>query len=428
MRYGIITLVVVILVLSIILLVRKNKKEDNLKPENRGIASQSECMVPSNSMLRKIGVQIERLPAEVKIDETKLVEIKDAKLLAQIDNLLPEFAKAGNAVYNAVYNSDLAKKAGGDVLYKAILPNGAKLSNSKARKGSFRGFFHNKKGKIQHANFDEIKLNSTSMIRANAVAAVAGISSMVVGQYYMTQINNELGKLNEGIQEISDFQNKEYQSKIVSLIVQTQMLAKFETEILENDELRSEKKILLDALEKDCTVLLGQANDTLKTISGKSNLKFADYEKELQKAQKWYVYQKTLLDLLCKIADLKYTLNLGKVSREQCYGILQAYYYQSESAQGDLSKWHSEHIHRYNIDINESRRKRQGIDGAAHFLPSLLKEDWKYRGVKEETANMISVQFEGREKDFIPMTADIYERDLELISKDGKIYYLPEEN
>lgn len=86
-----------------------------------------------------------------------------------------------------------------------------------------------------------VEAQKGTAVVANSVAAAMGVASMVVGQYYMTQINTELGVISDGISQIADFQ----------------------TEILENDELRLSKIAQLDSLEEKCTQLLGQANLTL---------------------------------------------------------------------------------------------------------------------------------------------------------------------
>ena len=72
-------------------------------------------------------IQVEMLPAEAISEEGSLVEITDSKVLARVNNLIPNLVQAGNAVNNAVQ----AVEAQGEVLYRAIIPAGAKLTNSR---------------------------------------------------------------------------------------------------------------------------------------------------------------------------------------------------------------------------------------------------------------------------------------------------------
>ena len=248
---------------------------------------------------------------------------------------------------------------------------------------------------------------------------------MIVGQYYMTQINAELGEISDGISHIQDFQDNEYRSKVFSLIVHVKKIADFQTEILENDELRFSKISQLDSLEEECTQLLGQANLTLAGFTKKKGLDYESYEKALGNAQNWFMYQKSLIDVLYKISDLRYTLHLGAVSREQCVALLPTYTKQVSDTQELLTTWHEGTIQRLGIETNEIRRKRAGIDGVIHFLPGLFNENFKFRSIEENTAKMINIQSSGHESLHMMETSELYEEDVQLISKDGKLYYLP---
>lgn len=81
---------------------------------------------------------------------------------------------------------------------------------------------------------------------------------MVVGQYYMSQINAELGAISDGISNISDFQNNEYRSRVFSLVAHIKKIADFQVEILENEELRLSKISQLDSLEEECTKAINE--------------------------------------------------------------------------------------------------------------------------------------------------------------------------
>ena len=124
--------------------------------------------------------QMEMLPAESFHQEASLVEITDSKVLAQIDNLIPGLAQAGNAANNAVQ----AAAANGEVLYRAIIPAGAKLADSQAMEGAARGFYHGTDGIRGHANLVAVEAQKGTAVVANTAAAAMGVASMVVGQYY----------------------------------------------------------------------------------------------------------------------------------------------------------------------------------------------------------------------------------------------------
>ena len=362
-------------------------------------------------------IQMEMLPAEAIEDESKLVAITNSKVLEHVNNLIPELAQVGNAVNNVV------QAVNDEVLYRAIIPAGAKLTKSKAMEGAVRGIYHGDDGIQGHANFVAVKAQKDT---ANTMTASMGVASMVVGQYYMTQINAELGVISDGISQIQDFQDNEYRSRVFSLVAHVKKIADFQIEILENDELRLSKIAQLDSLEEECTQLLGQANITLVGFTKKTGLNYEEYEKVLSNAQNWFMYQKSLLDVLYKISDLRYTLHIGAVSREQCIAMLSTYTKQVSDTQECLTAWHDEATQRLGVETDEIRRKRVGFDKAIHFIPGFFNHDFNFRSIEKKTANMIATQAAGHELLHEVDTSELYAEDVQIILKDGKIYYLPE--
>lgn len=398
---------------------KKNNQEAN-PSEDVKTGAEEHAITVSNDAPEELVIEMEMLPAEVIKDESALVEITDSKVLAHVNNLVPGLAQAGNAANNAAQ----AIQANGEVLYRAILPAGAKLSNSRTLEGAVKEMYHGANGIKGHADWLPVEAHKGSAVAANTAAAAMGVASMVVGQYYMTQINAELGAISDGISEIQNFQDNEYRSRVFSLVAHVKKIADFQTEILENNELRISKINQLDSLEEECTQLLGQANLTLAGFAKKTDLDYEAYEKVVGNAQSWFMYQKSLLDVLYKISDLRYTLHLGAVSREQCIAILPIYTKQVQDTQSRLAAWHEGTTERLKIDTDEVRRKRAGFDGVIHFLSGLFDEDFNYRSIEKSTANMIRTQASGDNTLSIDKS-ELYLEDVQLIAKDGKIYYLP---
>lgn len=325
MEYVIIGIIIVVIAAGIILYTKSKKKETVLsetKDASNTVLVKQNGALSEMHQTDEVVIQMEMLPAESIGYESSLVEITDSKVLAHINNLVPGLAQAGNAVNNA---AQAVQAANGEVLYRAVIPVGAKLTNSKAMEGAVRGIYHGTDGIKGHANLVAVEAHKGTAVVANTAAAAMSVASMVVGQYYMTQINAELGEISDGISQIQDFQDNEYRSRVFSLVAHVKKIADFQTEILENDELRLSKITQPDSLEEECTQLLGQANLTLAGFAKKTGLDYEAYEKALGNAQNWFMYQKSLLDVFYKISDLRYTLHLGAVSREQCVALLPTY-------------------------------------------------------------------------------------------------------
>ena len=430
MEYVVVGICIVVVALIVALLIYRRKMMSTPEGENKFdqdsgaiIAKQISELSHSDQKIDELIIPMEMLPAEEISDESKLVEITDSKVLAHVNNLVPGLAQASVAGLNAVQ----AAKAGNEVLYRAIIPAGAKLTNSRATEGAVRGFYQGAGGIQGHADLAAVQAQKGTAVVANTAAAAMGVASMVVGQYYMTQINAEIDEISDGISKKTDFQDNEFRSRVFSLVAHVKKITDFQVEILDNDELRLSKIAQLDSMEEQCTQLLGQVNLTLADFAKKNNLDYASYEKELKGAQNWYAYQKTLLDVLYKISDLRYTLHMGAVSREQCIALLSIYIKQVEDTQALLTGWHQTSIKRLGIDTEEIRRKRAGIDGVIHFIPGLFNDNLNFRAIDEKTVNMIAVQASVKSIAHPQDTSDLYAEDVQLISKDGKIYYLPTE-
>lgn len=419
---------IAILTVGIILDQRKKKKAPTESFVHGAVipapASEGEPILPAqDGPPQEIPIHIEALPAEAIPEGSTLAEITDSRVLAHINQLVPGLVQAGNAVNNAVQ----AARANGEVLYRVIIPSGAKLANSRDMAGAARGFYHGTDGIRGHANLVAAEAQNGAAVVANTAAAAKGVASMVVGQYYMTQINSQLEKIGNGISKVSDFLDNEYRSRVFSLVNHVKEIAAFQAEIIENNELRFSKIPQLNGLGEECTKLLGQANLTLAGFAKKSNLDYKSYELELCAAQNWFIYQNTLLEILCRISDLKYALHLGSVSREHCISSLPTYTQQVAQSQAQLAEWHKKTTDRLCVDTAKARRKRDGLDRAIHFIPGLFDDAANFKPISKSTAKMIASQSIGNPTPYLD-ESDFYVQDVQLIVKNSKIFYLPSDS
>jgi len=415
------------LVIIATLIFRKRAKKGNesalSEDTNTSLISSTKGTLAQNGQ-RDLIVKFEDLPALTKTEEAALVEIKDQKLLARIDSAIPGTLQAvANA--GAVNQYQQAVQNAGQ-LYQAIIPQGAVLSDSKAMQGAVRGLYHGADGIKGHANLVAVDGNMGGNLAAiNVANAAMGVASMVVGQYYMTQINDQLGEINGELNKIGAFQDKEYESKIYALVAEVQKCSQFQVEIIENEELRRRELDHLMTLEHECSQLLGQANLTLKEYENKRGLDYASYEKQVKEAQTWYQYQQILLEVMFKIEELTYTLNLGQVSKENCFSKFLPYAKQADEALKSLKAWHKETGVALEIDLDANRRRRQGVEGFFMNIPALFNDNLHYKSVSESTASMISKQSE-RQQIVQQDESDLFAEDVRLVAKDGKLFYLPE--
>lgn len=402
--------ILVILIAIILVIINEKNKSNNSKKEN------NMKLVNKNSSSNKMVIKIEKLPLESIENCKSMFEITDNKMLGHIDNLVPGLIQTGTTANNAI-------QANSSIVYQAIIPAEASLTKSSSMNNAVRGIYRGTNGIKGHANFVEV--NQKRRAVSNTLSSGISVTSMIVGQYYMTQINSELAKINEEISKISSFQDNEYRSKILALIIQIKRISSFQTEIMENQQLRNLDIDKLNHLEQSCIELLGQANLTITEFTKKDDLDYKKYSKELTEIHNWYIYQKKLLEMLYKITDLKNILYVGAISKEQLNIIPTVYTKQVMEVHDLLTQWHERITKKLGIDTETARRKRMGFDGVIHWIPGLFKDDFNFCAISEKTKIMIKEQtsnynIASQDKD------NLFDQDAKIISKDGKIYYLPQ--
>ncbi|MDE6411434.1 MAG: hypothetical protein K2L02_02730, partial [Clostridia bacterium] len=310
---------------------------------------------------KSVSVKVEQLSPDTAIDENKLVEIKDEIILARLNQAVPEIACVLSAGSHAVGST-----------YQAILPVASKIPLSRDTKKAVLGLFQKK---------SLAALSTTSGALSTAGSLIFGVAALIVGQKYMSDIAKGLNRLNDGIRRITSFQQNEYKSKVEALIIRITVLLMHKTELLLNADLCERTLIELSSIEGECAQLLGQANETLE---GYSRVKIKDFKKycdTVWEVQPWVECQNRLLAVLYYVSDLKYVLNRsrGQASREFSRSLFNTYFTRTKKAKSALKDWHELETKTFEIDIVEFKRKRSGADAFFHALPSLVKEENKYR-------------------------------------------------
>lgn len=249
------------------------------------------------------------------------------------------------------------------------------------------------------------------------------VGSLVVGQYYMSEINAKLETMSKNISEISDFQDREFKSRIMSLMARVGEISHFSVEIIENNELRKIKLSTLDDLKGDATELLGQVNETITGISqGTPNPDYKAYQGMVDDFFVLVEHQNILIAVLEEISKLTYLLGKGDISRDMCFSIYTKYWELSLQTRDGLESWHEKQVAALKIDLDMNRRSKSGIEGFFSHIPALFDDTWKYKDLKYGMADKITSQTQTKPQALIEQKA-VYEHDVQIIIKDGKYYY-----
>lgn len=242
----------------------------------------------------------------------------------------------------------------------------------------------------------------------------------------MSKISSKLETMTKSIDKIGDFQDREFKSRILSVITLVGEISQFSSEIMENDEQRNLKLLVLENLKATATELLGQVNITISDITQKTpNLVYKEYQSKVDDFQKLVGYQNALVAVLEEISKLMYLLGKGSISTERSYSSFKKYLELSVQTRTLLGQWHDRHVKALSIDLEKERITKAGFQAVISAIPGLFDDKFKYNELSQSLVNEISTQAKNISESPAELK-QVYDDDVEIIIKEGKYYYLHE--
>lgn len=417
----------IVIIALIVVIVIYSRRKAILKGDGVILSAEKSASIASDVIVVErmqgggIIIPIERLPATTNFEGKSLFEITDHTVIARISETIPAAAEVAAKI--------IANKALKNVeLYKAVIPCGAILADSKEMDGAVRGIYRGVKGIKGHANLikvDPSKISKATIV-TNGVANVMNVGSLVVGQYYMAEINSKIEALGKSVNKISDFQEREFKSRIISLIALVGKISNFSSEILESNDLRNRKMHTLDDLEREGTQLLQQINLAIDEIIKKNQKPdYRDYQEKVDDLRLLLEYQHALMAVLGEISKLTYLLGKGENSIEMSYSLFNAYLEQSNQYRVKLEEWHKKQVELYGIDVNKNRRSKKGIEGFFASIPGSINDNLNYKKLEDGIGQKIDAQT-AQSQFMINKPEEVFDKDVQIIIKDGKYFYLHE--
>lgn len=405
-----------------------------LKSRNNKVCSAGDndekSFMPAMSQFKKmrssqetgITIPIELLPATTQIDERRLFEITDNTVIARISQIIPV---ATQTAANIAAKSIAKKTLSNPNIFLAKIPFGTTLVNPTKKGVQYATYRGAKKGLAEVVKPDFSKMTKSTSL-ANGVANVMNIGSFVVGQYYMSEISAKLETMTKSIDKIGDFQDRKFKSRILSVITLVGEISQFSSEIMENDNQRNLKLIALDNLKATSIELLGQVNITISEITQRTTkLDYKDYQSIVDDFKKLVSYQNAMVTALEEISKLTYLLGKGFISIEQSYSSFNKYLELSVQTRNLLGQWHDRQVKALNIDLDKERISKSGFKAVVSAIPGLFDDKYKYNELSQNLASDISSQA-NQSLEKLNKPKPVYDKDVEIIMKEGKYYYLHE--
>jgi len=232
--------------------------------------------------------------------------------------------------------------------------------------------------------------------------------------------------MTKSIDKISDFQQREFKSRILSLISRVGEISQFSSEIMENDEQRKIKLTTTENLKGSATELLGQVNLTITDIIKKSpDPNYKEYQEKVDEFNILVEYQNVLVSILEEISKLTYLLGKGSISTDLSYSLFNKFLEQSIQTRSSLEQWHDRQVKSLCIDLDKNRISKTGFTSFLWAVPGFVDEKWKYKQLKQGLVQQINSQSPPKGKALNTPEA-VYDEDVQIIIKDGKYFYFRE--
>lgn len=298
-----------------------------------------------------LDISLTAIPAEqvdLLLGNSKLLEIKDDGIK---QGILATASVGSTAFAQGILH---AKESQG--LYRLVNDGGRALTEAKDKPGLFRGFFSNKKGIENHAEFQ--KANPK---QALALSNLMQSMSLVVGMYYMAEINQKMAELSSGVEQVFHFLENEYLSRIQGLLGNAQELSHFQKENLEQPSLATRCLHKIDDFKAEARQLQLFALQHLRSLLAEDCAKHEAYLKKLEQLQKYYQLSQLLLQVIEGLCQLDFVYSRGAKSQDYAFALQREMQQKQEEIQALLVAYHKKHMEKFEIHLETASRNHQGI-------------------------------------------------------------------
>lgn len=421
----------IILVALITLYIFQNKKKKDASTSNIVKVKKKNNYLLPVQLDTDLFMIVNELSVIEQPTENKLVEIKDSKLISRINEAFPHIGQLvlnsqnlKNNLQTAQQINDFNNQYDGK-LYEVIIPANTKLFNSKSMQGAVRGGYLDINKQTKQANFmpvDTLNVSDVNTV-ANLTTNAMNISSMIVGQYYMAQIDDKLGSIQDDISDIKNFLNDERISKIQQLVINVSVIIKHQDEISTNEAITDKELQKIYDYEEEAGNILAHVNKDISNIVTKESAKnFAEYKENTERLDKLLKEQEVLIKVMNQISSLKYILYHGSASTEYCYERFNIALNQSSVVKEQIQTYQNKETKAIEVDLEKARyRKSYFLDNVIQPVLEVIDENMNYINLEEILLNKIKMQVNNKKLPTIEL--NIYEEDTKLLIQDGKIYY-----
>ncbi|QBA73440.1 hypothetical protein EVE90_03075 [Lacticaseibacillus paracasei] len=339
------------------------------------------------------------------------------RLLSTISQTLP----AASSVTSALA-SEIAEKAGSGA-YQVIMQSGQSLMHSKNGENLYKGITQAAGHRGIAGSADLKPINSTASelaAKSGAVAGVMSVASMVVGQYYMTEINGKLESISESIDDIKNFQKTELLAQISTVVRESRQLSVYNDEIMESASERQLARHRASDFEEKSGELLDQINSLIRLELVPSG-EFSEYERHTRGLVPLLSSQQVLVATLRELSRLTVVLSRSEVSPERAGATYKELVASSEKVRDNVVEWHSKETDVWHVNLARESRAKTGIEKVVSLPLTLVNPELAYQHVPSEFVKQVHTQSSTRLPELPEMTG--YQVPVNLLIQNNQVYY-----
>lgn len=382
-----------------------------LSKENQD--TETKVTTESDNTDKIVYIPLEEVSEITGIENEKLIEVTDKDVIEKFSNTIPDLS---SLIKKSIASKDVATK-----IFSVFIPKKDTLASTRNVMGTTEGFVRGKNGVLSYKS--GIDISAANFVKVSSATNLATLGVQLIMEVQMNEIKSSLTSIEETVNKISEFQEREFTSRIKTLSSDVLEISKYSDEIMQDDEARSRKMESLDELKNESKQLLNQVNLNIKGVINENTEKYENYQNKTNEISQEQNVQNILINVLNEISKLTYFLGQGKTSADLSYEAYNSYQEEVTEINTAVKEWQEIQIERLNIDLKKGQRAKSGVEGLVSKVPSLIDEKWKYEKMDVSVLNEIKKQCSPIKSESKHQN-ELFDTDVTMIVKGGRLYYL----
>lgn len=421
--FVIISIAVIIILSAVAVLVAVIRRSDHKIADNPAADLDSEQWLPDYSD-SKVSAEKITLGYIQEVDLSDEFDMSQYRPMPNSERLLSTISQTLPATFSvtSALASEVAEKAGSGA-YQVIMQSGQSLMHSKNGENLYKGTTQAAGHRGIAGSADLKPINSTASelaAKTGAVAGVMAVASMVVGQYYMTEIDGKLESISESIDDIKNFQKTELLAQISTVVRESRQLSVYNDEIMESASERQLARHRASDFEEKSGELLDQINSLIRLELVPSG-KFSEYERHTRGLVPLLSSQQVLVATLRELSRLTVVLSRSEVSPERAGATYKELVASSEKVRDNVVEWHSKETDVWHVNLARESRAKTGIKKVVSQPLTLVNPELAYQHVPSEFIKQVQTQSSMRQPELPEMTG--YQVPVDLLIQNNQVYY-----